>query len=360
MRAILLTLLLFLITSSMVAAQSSSDNIQFYGDFKLVHIGFDTDASGLGGNDINGIRFRPGLRITFNDNHSFSGRMVLLKTIEKEDFEFTIAPNAPNGGVGLAFGSLSFDEFYYQYKDEKQTFRIGRFQESFKVLSNAGRSIDRFQSNAVFVHWTDGISYNRVIGNQWTAQAVLEYQNRDHISYPYSGRLDFGDNEHNMNMYLGLNNRGRDQFNLIQRDIGVFVAPNGYFGPDGYETYASISSRAVMDLPEKDLLRGGSFRIAGELGQVVTTDFQDGTIAVISAGINNFADRHEFMVEFTTGDRDWLHASNYAPATDEMEIRYRIFLTGNFQMDTRYRVRVPHNENLPYQYSTFIRATYTF
>ncbi|CAN0284623.1 unnamed protein product, partial [Chrysoparadoxa australica] len=144
---LLFTILLF---SASTSAQES--NFQFYGNVRLAHIGNDTKASGLGG-DNTLLRIRPGVKYFFNENHSFSGRLVYLVSKEAEPFEFTIKAN---GNRQLAYGSLSFDEFYYQYTKEDFLLKMGRFQKSISVLSNAGRSHLRFQSNANFVHWSDG------------------------------------------------------------------------------------------------------------------------------------------------------------------------------------------------------------
>ncbi|MBR9918783.1 hypothetical protein GYB29_14165 [bacterium] len=348
---LLFTILLF---SASTSAQES--NFQFYGNVRLAHIGNDTEASGLGG-DNTLLRIRPGVKYFFNENHSFSGRLVYLVSKEAEPFEFTIKAN---GNRQLAYGSLSFDEFYYQYTKEDFLLKMGRFQKSISVLSNAGRSHLRFQSNANFVHWSDGLYLKKGLNSEWFGEAIIEYQNRDALSFPYKANLNYGNSEHNFNYYLGAENRTRDQNNIIQKGFGIFFAPNAYSKPDGFSTYVALASRITFDFPAEDVLKGGSFRIVGELGQNLNTEFKNGTSAVTSFGINKYAEKHELMVEFASTDSQWLTASPYGVNSEEIEIRYRFIFRSDLNFDIRYRIRESRSDIVPTQYSTFLRATYSF
>ena len=281
--ALILTLVL---TSSLNFAQQS--RLDFYGDVRIAHIGSDTNADGIGGpNSV--IRFRPGVKYLLDEKHSFSARVVYLVSKETEPLKFTLEAD---GNGALAFGSVSFDEFYYQYQNEDFLLKAGRFQKSVNVLTNAKRSHLRFQSNASFVHWSDGVYLKKDLNEQWFGEAIIEYQNRDAISYPYSGYLNFANNEHNLNYYLGIENQNRDDNNIIQKGFGILIAPKVYLKPDGYANYFAVSSRIAIDIPKEELLKGGSFRIAGELGQNINTKFKNGTSAVASIGVNNFAQKH--------------------------------------------------------------------
>jgi hypothetical protein len=350
----LFSLLILCIQTDSTKAQNSE--VKFYGDFRVAHIGLDTNADGLGG-DNTLLRIRPGIRYFFNENHSFSGRLVYLVSKEAEPFEFTIEAN---GNRQLAYGSLSFDEFFYQYQNKDLLLKAGRFQKTIGVRSNAGRSHLRFQSNANFVHWTDGVYVKKGLNDDWYGEAIIEYQNRDAVSYPYRLNLNYGDTEHNLNYYLGVENQTRDHNNIIQKGFGIFIVPNAYLKPDGFSTYAAVSSRIALDFPAEDALRGGSIRIAGELGQNLNTDFEDGTSAVVSIGINNYAEKHEFMVELASTDSQWLTATAYGLNSDEIEFRYRFFYDSNLNFDIRYRIREPRVDLFQTQYSTFLRATYSF
>ncbi|MEP5945169.1 MAG: hypothetical protein ABJ356_11455, partial [Balneola sp.] len=132
---LLFTIFLF---SSSTSAQES--NFQFYGDIRLAHIGVDTKTDGLGG-DNTLLRVRPGARFLFNENHSFSGRLVYLVSKELEPLTFTVKAD---GNRALAYGSVSFDEFYYQFQNSDLQLKLGRFQHSINVLSNAKRSHLKF------------------------------------------------------------------------------------------------------------------------------------------------------------------------------------------------------------------------
>ncbi len=354
-RAIISLAFLFTI-SGLTNIQAQDKNYEFYGNVRIAHIGSDTEADGIGG-DNTLLRIRPGIRYMFNENHSFSGRLAYLVSKDLEPFEFTIKAN---GNRQLAYGSLSLDEFYYQYQQDDLLLKAGRFQKSINVLSNAKRSQLRFQSNANFVHWTDGLYLKKGLSDDWFGEAIIEYQNRDAVSYPYQANLTFGNAEHNLNYYFGVENQTRDQNNIIQKGFGILLIPNAYLKQSGYTTYAAFSSRIAFDFPAEDALNGGSIRVAGELGQNLNTDFSDGTSAIISAGINNFAERHEFMVELASTDSQWLTATAFGVNSEEIEFRYRFFYDANLNFDIRYRIRESRFDIVPTQYSTFIRATYSF
>jgi hypothetical protein len=355
-RLISLASILFYTLFSSFSINAQDKNYEFYGNVRIAHIGADTEVDGIGG-DNTLLRLRPGIRYNFNENHSFSGRLVYLVSKELESPEFT---TVADGNSALAYGSISFDEFYYQYRNADLQIKAGRFQKTINVMTNSKRSHLRFQSNAIFVHWTDGLYLKKDINDNWFGEAIVEYQNKDAVTYPYSGTLTFQNNEHNFNYYLGVESQTRDQNNVIQKGFGIFIAPNAYLKPDGFTTYAAISSRIAIDIPKEEVLKGGSIRIAGELGQNLNTDLSNGTSAVASIGINNFADKHEIMLEFAKTDAQWLTATAYGNFSDEVELRYRYFFTDQLNFDIRYRVREVRNNVAPTMYSTFLRLTYSW
>lgn len=351
-RNVFFVLILVICLTTVSKAQQSS--YAFYGDVKFAHIGIDTEADGLGGpNSV--MRLRPGIKYFFNDNHSFSGRLVYLVSKEVEPLKFTLQADGNNQ---LAFGSMSFDEFYYQYQKDDLLIKAGRFQKSIHVLSNAQRSHFRFQSNAANVHWSDGFYLKKDVSENWYSEVIVEYQDRDAISYPYKGLLNFGNNKHNLNYYVGAESRAR-QNNIIQKGFGIFVAPSSYLKPTGFSTYTAVMSRITLDFPMKDALNGGSIRVAGEIGQNINTSFSDGTNAVASIGINNFAKHHGFMIELASTDSQWLTASAYGANSDEIEFRYLYMLGPKFNFDIRYRIRESRADFIPTQYSTFLRFTFS-
>ncbi len=351
------TLLAFitLISSSQLFAQENE--LTPYGNIRVAYFGNTDDATGLGGdNDFFGTRIRIGAIYQINENHSFRGRLATWLTDDTDGLRFTLEAD----GGGLNRGSISFDELYYKYQNEYSTIKVGRFQQSVNVLSNAGRSSFRFQSNVIFIHWSDGIYYKRNLKNGWFGEFIGEYQPKDAVTFAYRPAMNFAENDHNLTSYLGLENRERDDLNLIQKGFGFFYAPASFTknGTD-YNDFIGIMSRAVYDLPGIDILQGGSFRIAGELSQNLNADLSEGTSAIISAGVNRFAEKHEFMIEFSRTDRFWLTASTYNPNTDEIELRWRFRPTNKLWFDARWRARVNDNDALPYAYSTFIRANYS-
>ncbi|MCG8373498.1 MAG: hypothetical protein MI700_08205 [Balneolales bacterium] len=332
-----------------------------YTDIRFAYFGNTDEATGLGygvneaESDFFGIRIRTGLRYAINKNNSFVARLATQLRDNTNGLRFTIKAD----GSGIAPGSISFDEFYYQFSDEKTKVKIGRFQQSVPVLSNAGRSSFRFQSNVIFIHWSDGVYLQRDLNNGWYGEFIGEYQPQGATTFAYRPGLNFGNNEHNFTTYFGLENRERDQFNFIQKGFGLFYTPNSFSKNGEFTYFLGVMGRIVHDIPATELLNGGSFRFAAELSQNLNSSFEDGTGAIISAGINRFGGKHEFMVELSRKDRYWLTPSTYAPGNDELELRYRLRATSKLWFDARYRVRVNHNDNLPYAYSTFIRANYT-
>lgn len=346
----LLVFSIFLFTS---AWTQENKTIEFIGDIRY---SFTSSGSDHGFEEaISGIRTRVGVNYTINSSHSFTGRLATTFSEELETPRFTIRAD----GSGLNLGSISFDEFYYRYKKDGLDVKLGRFQHTIAVLSNAKRSLIRFQSANVSIHWSDGIYAKKNLQNGWYGEFIGEYQPRNHTTYPYQETLDFGRNEHNITSYLALENRERDSNNIIQKGAGFFIAPNAYKKNGGYATYIAFTSRIVFDFPQPDVLHGGSVRIAGEFGQNLSSKLEDGTIAVASVGVNKFADKHDLMVELASTDAQWLLANAYAQGGEEIEVRYKYFISNTLAFDTRYRIR-HFGDGTPNNHGAFFRLTYSF
>ena len=338
---------------SILKAQNSS--LKPYGNIRFAHLGNSESADGLGG-DNTSVRIRIGVSYEFSESHMFRARLAGTLSKDLDQLNFTILSD----GGRLNYNSFSFDEFYYQYQMEGTLLKLGRFQQSIPVLTNAKRSHFRFQSNANFIHWSDGLYLKHWVNDEWFGEAVVEYQPKDHLTYSYQGPLNFNQHDHNVTTYVGLENRTRDANNIIQKGFGLFVAPQAYLYDGSFKTYAAIMSRLVYDLPARDLLSGGSFRIGAEIGQNITSSFNEGTSMVLSAGINNVSEKHELMVEFAKTDAEWLTATAYGVNSDEIEIRYRYFISRSLNPDFRYRIRNSRISGQPTMFSTFLRATYSF
>lgn len=360
MRVTFLLLATLFIVQNLHAQQN--EKLSFDGNirYSLTTIGNDHGYE----NGISAIRTRLGAKYSISSTQSFRVRAVTTFSEEFEKAKFTLKAD----GSGLDLGSISFDEFYYRFNNTNFDIKIGRFQHTIAVLSNAKRSLMRFQGANVSTHWSDGVYAKKNLKNGWYTEFIGEYQLRNRTSYPYQGPLNFGNNEHNITSYLAIENRTRDSKNIIQKGIGLFFAPNAYYKGRDYVSYFALTSRIALDFPQPNLLRNGSFRIAGELGQNISGqnlsagfyDLKDGTIAIVSIGINNFADQHEFMVEFATTDREWLLANAYARGGKEVEFRYRYFINKDLSFDTRYRVRHFSGTGTPNVHGAFFRLTYSF
>ena len=347
---------IFIFTSifSTSFAQEAS-KFSAYGDIRVNYLGTGTDANGFGG-EVPFLRIRPGVHYELNETHSFSVRAVYIVSRDLNSPDFSLTPNQ-NGS--LAYDTFSFDEFYYKYQDETQEFRFGRFQKSFSLPIATAHSIDRFQSNAIFVHWTDGFYYKKILNEEWFSEVVLEYQKRGETTFPYKRPLNFGRNKYNMVNYVALTNSSRDKYNIIRKGVGLMWAPNALLRNGGYVTYLTLSSNIVFDFPKKELLNGGSIRVSGELGQNLNTKFSDGSVIATSVGVYDVAERHNLMIELSRNDQDWL-TSPYATNSDEFEMRYRVVLSKKLSIDARYRIRNSLTSDIPNTYSTFVRATYSF
>lgn len=347
-------LFIIIITATSSIQAQNSENLNFIGDARFSYMSTSTDAVDI----VDGtayLRVRVGATYKFDSHSIFRARLATTQSDEFPPVSFTLKPD----GGGLNPGSISFDQFYYNFKNDEFDIKAGRFQHSANVRSNAGRSIFRFQSNNINNHWVDGIHIKKYLNEEWIGEVVGEYQNRGNTSYSYGGKLDFGKNTHNFAAYAGAENEIRDELNFIQKGFGLFYAPASYAKAGGYSYYLAFMSRLVYDLP-RELLNGGSFRIAGEAGQNLNSgNFQNGNILNLSLGIHNYAEKHQFMVEFTKTGSDWLTANVYAPNADEIEIRYRFFFSKKLNIDFRYRIRESRNELIGTNYNFFARATYS-
>lgn len=349
-----LTLLSIFLCSVSTHAQQT-EPLSFHGNARFAYFSPSSDAfDHFDGTSF--LRLRVGATYTFNETSSFRGRLATTQSQDLPAVSFTIKPD----GSGLNTGSISFDQFFYRYNNGNTDLKIGRFQYSAPVLSNAKRSIYKFQSNNINIHWTDGFYLKRYLNEEWFGEFIGEYQNRDNTSYSYRSKLNFRNNEHNIATYLGAETRTRDDNNFIQKGFGLFVAPDAYATTEGYTSYIAFMGRLVYDLPKPDVLQGGSFRIAAEAGQNLNADLDEGSILNISLGVNNFSDKHELMFEFTKTDPEWLTANVYGPNSDELEIRYRYFFNKKLNIDFRYRIRESRNDLIPTNYNFFARASYSF
>lgn len=352
-RAFVLFVLFIALSTSLTQAQEKN-NFKLYGNIRYAYttsegdFGFDNRFSAL--------RVRIGSRYFINSTSSVQARIATTFSDDLETPHVTLIAENP----GLNLGTLSFDEFYYRYKKEDIDIKVGRFVHSISVHSNAKRSLIRFQGPHIFVNWTDGIYVRKNINNEWFGEFIGEYQNRNNVTYPYQRNLDFANSEHNLTTYFGVENTERDNSNIIQKGFGLFVAPNAYNKSGDYSTYTALTSKIVLDFPMNEALKGGSLRFAGELGQNVNTIFSDGTIAIASVGVNRFANKHDFMIELSSTDTQWLLASAYASGANEIEIRYKFYISKSWNFDTRYRVRDFSARNLPMTHDAFFRLNYLF
>jgi hypothetical protein len=350
------SLFICLLTATCFSSLHAQDESKFdiYGNARFSYVSSSSDAfDHFDGTSF--LRVRIGAKYSFNAANGFRARLATTQSSDFPDAYVTIASD----NKGLNRGGISFDEFYYHHKGDKTEIKLGRFQHTVKILTNAGRSHFRFQSNNVNIHWSDGLYLKRQLNDEWYGEVIAEYQPKNHVTFPYKGGLDFKNNDHNLATYLGLENRNRDGHNIIQKGFGMFYAPNAYAKPTGYSYYLGVMSRIALDFPQ-EALQGGSLRVAGEIGQNLNTAFEDGTSIVASVGVHNFAGKHQLMIEFAKTDPQWLTVNVYAPNADEMEIRYRYLITKKFNIDFRYRIREPRNDLAPTNYNFFARATYSF
>jgi hypothetical protein len=351
--------LFMLLQTSLNAQAQKKSLLSIYGDVRFSYTGTNASLDNFD-NNLLIMRLRPGVKYTLNSNHSFSARAAYRVSNEMEELDVT----AQAIGGGLSLGQMSFDEFYYQYKIDRFLLKAGRFQHRNKVYSNAGRSIDRFQSNNVNVHWSDGMYVKKGLTSLWYSEAIFELIEEGQLAYPYDPPLTFGGNEITPGLYLGLSNDERDALNFIQKSFGIQYFYNAYFdgfnnnGNEEYTEYLAFTSRGVTDYDGGELLKGGSWRFAGEIGYNIQGPVDEGTIFNASVGVNSFAKKHNLMIEFTKVGDEWISANVYGPNTDEMEIRYIFKYNSKIKIESRLRVRDFRNDGTAY--STFIRGTYKF
>ncbi len=348
----LLTLSIFFLGFATITFGQESNTPELYGDFRIIYSGSSLDSHGFGGK-ADWLRGRVGLKYDINSNHSVAGRAVYIFSRDPETPSFSLTANGK-----LAADTFSFDEFYYRYKDEKNMLKLGRFQKSFSLPTTTGNSIMRFQSSSVSSSWSDGLYYQRKLNDGWASDIILEYQNRGNLTFPYKNPLSFGKNEHNLMGYFGFINNTRDEFNFVQKNISIMWAPDAFFHNGNYMSYLTINGSLVFDYPLKEALHGGSFRVTGELGKNMATNFKDGVAATASFGVYDVADIHNLTAEFSRNGRYYLN-SPYSLNSNNFELRYGVQLTAKFSMEARYHIRsslYPYVSNI---YSTFVRATYS-
>lgn len=96
MKKIFLVGLAILFSTQIANAQNNS-NFEIYGNVRFAHIGSDTNADGLGGDNYT-MRLRPGVHYNISENQRFSVRLAYLLSKELEPLKATIVAD---GSVGL-------------------------------------------------------------------------------------------------------------------------------------------------------------------------------------------------------------------------------------------------------------------
>lgn len=171
----------------------------------------------------------------------------------------------------IADGDITLDEMYFQLVQFKRfDLALGRMQTKFVARGGVfAKSLDRNDSNATNVNWTDGLHATFQSHNGWEPHLILQYNSPDGASNVRRTPLNFEDSSARVSYFFGFENLERKNL-ILQRALDVSYLPKSLL-KDGElsgrrEDYYGMVLRSASRWPKRD--DGPRMRLAGEIGWV--------------------------------------------------------------------------------------------
>jgi len=294
------------------------------------------------------------------------------------DPEFVLESTIPATN-GLARGQFTFDEiFLHWFRRERFDVAIGRLQTKF--VSRGGvfsKSLDRNNSNAVNINWTDGIHGTYRARNGWVSHGIVQWNSADGTGSIRRGSLEFHDENARRTYFLALENLAPWKA-VVQRTIDVSYLPNSLLKdgvPEGrVDDYWGIVGRLASRWPQRS--SGRRLRISSEVGYAPETQTErasdlgasgdaDGLAWNFTASVLDFLHNHSIGVNYGRTGAGWLLSPQYDPNEELLEFRYRWRPTAGFNVESRIRwrkdiERLISAERKRDDFDYFVRFTWAF
>jgi len=250
-------------------------------------------------------------------------------------------------------GSITFDQFYlHAFRLKRFDVAIGRLQTKFTTRAGVyAKSLDRNNSNAVNINWTDGIHGAYHLPNESIIHFIAEYNDKNGASNVRRGPLDFSRSSARTGYFVAWESLKR-LGPFTQRGIDVTYLPSALLtdgdlsGP--VDDYVGIVARLATARPFGD--KGRRWNVTGEIGYAPETPTKaaadlagdgdvDGLAWAVTASLMDLWPSHSIGINYARTDPGWLLSPQYRDNEELFEIRYLWRKSDNLVIDARVRWR---------------------
>lgn len=323
-------------------------------------------------------RVRYGGRYNVNDWLKFRGRLAMACTSKKCDPELSLDPSDTEV-LSVDQGTITFDEFYlHAFRFKRFDVAMGRLQTKFTTRAGVyAKSLDRNNSNAVNINWTDGAHVTYHLQNESIIHFIAEYNDKNGASSVRRNPLDFSRSSARWGYFVAWESLKRSGA-ITQRGIDITYLPSALLkdgdlsGPR--DDYIGIVGRLAAARPFGD--KGRRWNVTGEIGYAPETPTEaavnlagdgdvDGLAVAVTASIMDFWPTHSFGINYARSDPGWLLSPQYRDNEELFEVRYLWRKSEDLVIDARVRWREELDQQVNQtqkrdEFDFFARFTYRF
>ena len=323
-------------------------------------------------------RLRYGGAYRVNDWLRFNGRLVAACTSKDCDPELSLDPSETQVTT-VDQGSITFDQFFlHAFRLKRFDVAIGRLQTKFVTRAGVfAKSLDRNNSNAFNINWTDGIHGTYHLQNESIVHFIAEYNDENGASNVRRGPLDFTRSSARYGYFVAWESLKR-LGPFTQRGIDVTYLPSSLLkqgdlsGP--VDDYVGIVARLATARPFGD--KGRRWNVTGEIGYAPETPTKaaldlagdgdvDGFAWALTASVMDLWPSHSIGINYAKSDPGWLLSPQYRDNEELFEIRYLWRKSEHLVIDARVRWREELEQQLNRaqkrdEFDFFARFTFGF
>ncbi len=350
------------------------------GDLRLGYVRSETDErDGSEGTESDWrARLRYGGKYNLNEWLIFNARLAVACTSKDCDPELSLDPSETQVTT-VDQGSITFDEFYvHAFRLKRFDVAIGRLQTKFVTRAGVfAKSLDRNNSNAVNINWTDGIHGTYHLPDNSIIHFIAEYNDKNGASNTRRNPLDFTRSSARWGYFASwesLQQRGP----ITQRGIDITYLPSSLLtegtlsGP--VDDYIGIVGRLAASRPFGD--KGRRWNVSGEFGYAPETPTKsalnlagdgdvDGLAWAVTASIMDLWPEHSIGLNYARTDAGWLLSPQYRNGEELFEVRHMWRKENGSAIEMRVRWREDLDQRIGEaqkrdEFDFFARITFGF
>ncbi len=326
------------------------------------------------------LRIQTGLDYHITPKLKVTGRISGRFANAQDQFKFLLNDYIPLGQTSINLGEATVDKLYVRYVlTPSLTMRAGRMQQTYKLASVPGKSLDRENSSSTNINWTDGVHLTWRFHENWNLHFTAQHNSAKGSSNVARQPLDFSSSNSRISYYtlvekikqLGGWHQLNFSFNYFPDALPLYGEPNEDLLD--YYTLAGRASIRLLPLPlfNADLVVGGEAGYAFNTPSKVatktshdSTDMAGNTAMFLSANLMNMFEKHNIGVVIGWIEDGWLLSPNLVNNKFEREVRHQYYIKDKLSMETRIRFRDDLNKLVDYerklsQMDLFIRLSYS-